>query len=169
MGPEKDLTPISRSLACETARSENKLQSQLHRTASTGTDYRISSGDVRCSARASERLNRRIVKAETILSAVRVGEIRVIENVEEFGPELRVETLGEMPVLRHREVHVAESRVREDVAAHVAKAPEGGRNHDGIAFRVASEQIKCRAGRTGCIAAIQRQCLRVASRVCGWS
>jgi hypothetical protein len=89
MGPEKSPTPdFAKIPLANTARSENELESQLHSAAATGTDYWVGSGDVRSSARASERLNGRIVEAEAILSAVRVGEIRVIENVEELRTEL---------------------------------------------------------------------------------
>jgi hypothetical protein len=88
MGPEKIRPRFYETSLANIARSENKLQAQLHSTAATGTDYGVSCGNVRSSARASEWLNGRIVEAEAILSAVRVREIRVIENVEELSAEL---------------------------------------------------------------------------------
>ena len=82
-------------------RLERQLQSQLHRAAAARPDDRVSCRHVRRRASATERTSGRIIHSITILSAVGIGEIRMVENVEKLRPELRVETLAEMPVLRN--------------------------------------------------------------------
>jgi hypothetical protein len=78
---------------------ERELQRQLHGATATGADYRIGSGNVWRSASASEGLDRRVVQAETVLAAVRICEVRMVENVEKFGTELRMKPVAEVKIL----------------------------------------------------------------------
>ena len=61
----------------------------------------------------------------SILTAERVREVRMVEQIEEFCPELRSQPFPELPVLGDREVYIAESGIAEDVAAHRAESAEG--------------------------------------------
>ena len=63
---------------------------------------------------------------ETVLSAVGIGKVRMIENVEELGAELGTQAFAEVPVLGHREIQVAEAGVREEIAPHGAERPYAG-------------------------------------------
>src|SRR5450759_1019709 len=112
------------------ARSENKLQAELNRARASRTHGRVGGGEVGSGTAATEASHGRIIEAVTILSAVWIGEVGMVEYVEELSPELGAEALAEMPVLRQREVHVAETRIGEGVAAHVAERPQCRRNHD---------------------------------------
>src|ERR1019366_4418706 len=119
-------------------RSENKLQAELHRTRASRTHGRVGGGDVRSGTAAAEATHGRIIEAETILPAIRIGEVGMVENVEELRPELGVEALAEMPVLGQREIHVFETGIRKNVASHGAEGSQWRRNQDGIAFGVAA-------------------------------
>ena len=54
----------------------------------------------------------------SILSAEGIREIRMVEEIEEFDPELGAESFPEFPVLGHREIPVVKSGVAKDIAAH---------------------------------------------------
>src|SRR5260370_6751278 len=127
----------------KSARSENKLQAELHRARASRTHGRIGGGDVGSGTAASEAAHGRIIEAETILAAVWIGEVGMVENVEELRPELGTEALAEMPVLRQGEVHVAETGIRENVASHGAELPECRRDHNGVAFGITAKQVEC--------------------------
>lgn len=77
-----------------------------------------------------------------ILPAERIGEIGMVQEVEELGAELRAEALRKLPVLSHGEIPVAITRVAKDVTAHRTLRPEGRRNHDGTLVRVTAKCIK---------------------------
>src|SRR5260370_14230006 len=143
MGPE------DRPRFMTSARSESQLQTQLNRTRTSRTHGRVGSRNVRSGATATEAAHGWIVEAETVLTAVWIGEVRVIENVEELSPELGAHVLAEMPVLRHGEVHVAETGIGENVASHGAELPECWRNHDRVAFGIAAKQIECGCSSAG--------------------
>src|ERR1700686_1299304 len=117
---------------------KNKLQTKLYGATAARTDHRVGSSDVGSGASTPEARRGRIVEAETILAAIWIGKIRMIENVEELRAELSAEALAEMEVLRHREIHVAETRIRENVASHGAEGPQCWGNHDGVSFGVAA-------------------------------
>src|SRR4029077_19495160 len=101
-------------------RSEDELQAQLNRAAATGADNGVGSGDVWSGTAATETTGGRIIQSESVLASIRIGEVGMVEDVEEFSPELGTEALAEMPVLCQREVHISESGIGEGVAAHVA-------------------------------------------------
>ena len=67
-------------------------------------------------ASTTKRLHRRIVQTESILTTVRIGKVRMIENIKELSPDLRVNALAKMKVLGHRKIEVAETRVRKRIA-----------------------------------------------------
>src|SRR5580698_7113052 len=112
-----------------TAKLERELQTQLYRSASTGTDNRVRGGYVRCCASASERTSRGIIVGESVLPTEWIGKVGMVENVEELRAELCTETLAELQVLGYGKVHILESRVPEDVASHRSEGAERGRNH----------------------------------------
>src|ERR1700722_15126133 len=121
---------------------ENKLGAELDRARSSRPHGRIGSGHIRRRAAASEGLHRRIVQAESVLSAVRIGEVRMIEDVEELSAELEAIPFPKMKVLGEREIKVAETGVREHVPAHISELPERRRKHNRGALGVASKERK---------------------------
>src|SRR5712691_3093183 len=68
-----------------------------------------------------------------IICAVGIGDGGAIENVKHLDPELGTVAFLEREGLEQREVPVPEAVVAEDVSAHVAKFPRGGRSHDRVA------------------------------------
>src|SRR5216683_6626089 len=92
---------------------------------------------------------RRIVLSVTILSAVRISEVGMVENVEELGAELGMDTFTKMPVLGNREIEVLESGVGEQISRHVAQLPQRRRQHDGSALGVAPIQVQGSGRRPG--------------------
>src|SRR5579859_288383 len=83
---------------------ENQFQAELYRARASRTHGRVGGGDVGSGAAAAEARHRRIIEAETILATIRIGEVGMVENVEELSAELRAEALAQMPVLSNREV-----------------------------------------------------------------
>ena len=75
--------------------SKDKLQTQLNGATASGANDRVGGSDVRRRTSATERLNRRIVESEAVLSPVRIGEIGMIENIEKLGPELKIHPFAE--------------------------------------------------------------------------
>src|SRR5262249_47734147 len=67
--------------------SKQQLETQLNGPRASRTDDWVGRRHVRCDAAAAEWLRRRIVKTETVLAAIRVGEAGVIENIEYLGAE----------------------------------------------------------------------------------
>ena len=78
----------------------------------------------------------------SVLSTERVGEVGMIEQVEELHAELGGETLTKFPILRDREIYVAKTGIAENVAAHRAEGSERRGNQDGLAVRIATERIE---------------------------
>lgn len=137
---------------------------------SSGAHGWVCRRDVWRGATASERTHRRIVQAKPVLPSIRIGEIRVIENVEELGAELQTVPLSEMEVLAKREIEVLEARILEHVSSHISELAERWRKHDRASLGIAAKI--CQRFR-GCprAAAIQRESLRVAGRIAariGW-
>src|SRR5208337_121074 len=106
------------------ARSENKLQAELNRARASRTHGRVGGGDVGSGTTAAEATRGRIIEAETILPAIRIGEVGMVENVEELSPELGAEALAKMPVLRQREIEILETGIGENVASHGAEGSQ---------------------------------------------
>src|ERR1022692_162112 len=118
---------------------ERKLRTQLHRTRPARADRGVGGGYIRSSATATERTHGRIIQPEPVLTAVRVGEVRVIEDVEELGAELKPHGFSKVEILSQREIEIPEAAVLEHVAAHVAELAERRRNHHGTAIGVAAK------------------------------
>src|SRR5580704_18593020 len=144
---------------------ENKLQTDLHSSASARTDYRIRSRHVRGragTAESSRARHRRVVMPPAVLSPEWIGKVRVIEEVEKFPTELHVDAFTEMKNLHYGEVHIAEAKIAKGVAAHGAKRAGRGRSHHRLALRVTTKcsELICRglaagggdarSGRGGC-------------------
>src|SRR5580704_13290184 len=151
----------------KTPSSEQKLQSQLNCAAATRADDRVGSGHIRSGASAAEVSGGRIIETETILSAVGISKVRMVENVEELRPELSVKPFPKLPVLRDREIDIAETRIGKRVSAHVAELPERRRNHDRVAFGITAKQVEGRGRGPGGIPPVKSQCFRVASGIVG--
>lgn len=55
-----------------------------------------------------------------IHARARLGEIRMVEDVENIGPELRVNSLGDSEILRSGDVCIKESGTGERIASHAS-------------------------------------------------
>ena len=72
----------------------------------------------------------------------------MVENVEEFGAELSMDSFAQVPVLSDREIKVPEPRTLKHVPAHVSELPQRRRHHDGVSRRIAAKQIQSSRFRT---------------------
>src|SRR5437868_5373334 len=119
-------------------------------------DDRVGSGYVRRSATAAETSRARngwIVVSPSVLTSEWVGEVGMIQDVKEFGTELRAETLREFPVLGGREIPVVEAAVAKEVAGHGSECSHGGRNHYRVPLCIAAERCqRIQSSTCGCIA-----------------
>ena len=122
---------------------KSELQTKLNRAGATGTNDRVGSSNIWCGTPTTEEsaTTRRIVVCISVLPAEWIGEIRVIENIEELRTELGSEMLTPLEVLGHGEIHVLESRIAEDVASHGAEGAECGRDHEGLSAGVAAKSV----------------------------
>ena len=84
----------------------------------------------------------RIVQAKSVLTTIRVREVRVIEDVEEFGAELQALGFAEMEIFCQRKIEIPEARIREHIPAHISEVAEGRRHHDGVPRRIAAIEIQ---------------------------
>src|ERR1035438_6353744 len=64
---------------------------------------------------------------------VRYPEIRVVQNVEELGPELQPGLFADLEVLVNRAVPLVEVGSAERIASHIAKWLAGGRSAECVA------------------------------------
>src|SRR5277367_103048 len=84
-----ELRPASHLITLTPQKLECELQAQLDRAWSAGTDGRIGGRDIGRRATTAERCCRWIIQAKSILTAVRVRKVGVIENVEELDAALK--------------------------------------------------------------------------------
>src|ERR1700757_3878924 len=126
-------------------RLENEFRSQLNRARSSRAYRRVRSRHVGRGAAAAERLNRRIVQAEPVLSTIRISEIRMVEYVEELGTKLQPLAFAKMKILSDREVKHSEPSILKHIAAHISELTERGSHHHRVSRCVAAEQIPSRA------------------------
>ena len=75
----------------------------------------------------------------------RISKLRVVEDVEEFEPEIESESLIDRGVLQHAEVGVVESRAVEEASVGGAKSPQIGINSECAGQEVASRAVGSRA------------------------
>src|SRR6266853_3150807 len=115
------MEPEDRPRFMTSAPSENELQAELHRARASRANGWVGSGDVGRGTAAAEATHGRIIEAKAILAAIRIGEVRMVENVEELRSELGAKALAKMPVLRQREIYVLETGIGENVASHGAE------------------------------------------------
>ncbi len=126
---------------------ENEFQAQLDGAVAAGTKHRIDGGIVwrgAATAKAAAAC-RWIGDAPWAIgtgATPLIGEIGMIENVEHLGAELRPEPLAKLKALADGQIGVVETRIAEDIAAHVAKRSERGRNQHGIALHKASTGLE---------------------------
>ena len=121
------------------AHLERELHPQLDRARATGAHGRVGSGDIGRGAAAAERTNRRIIQTKSILTAVRVSKVRMVENIEELDAALQPHGFSKVEILRQREIEILEAGVLEHVPAHVSELAEWRRDHDRIAVGVAAK------------------------------
>src|SRR5215471_1932414 len=79
----------------------------------------------------------------TILPSEWVCEVRMVEDIEEFAAELKVITLPKIPVLHHREIYIAESKVAKRVPSHRSKGAQRRRQHHAVTHDVAPKHAEC--------------------------
>src|ERR1035438_10281315 len=144
---------------------ESELQAQLNGARSAGAHRGVGGRNIRRGATATERANRRIIQAESILAAVWIGEVRMVENVEELGAGLQPHRFSKVEILGQREVEIPEASVLEYIAAHVSELAQRRRNHNGTAIGVAAEEIEggCRGSSHS---SVYRHRLRSARLIC---
>src|ERR1700736_5066533 len=90
---------------------ENELRPELNRAWTAGAYGGIGSCDVRRRATPTKRNHGKIIQAKAVLSPVRVGKIRMIENVEELSSELEPHGFSKVEVLGHGEIEILEAGV----------------------------------------------------------
>src|ERR1700733_6753362 len=93
-----ELSPARYSLLTLLQDLEREFHSQLHRAWPAGANCGIGSSNVRRRAAATKRTNRRIVQAKSILTAVRIGKVRMVENVEELDAGLEPHGFSKMEI-----------------------------------------------------------------------
>src|SRR6266576_1444981 len=96
VGLDRAAAPLQRIVMLK-----SELQAKLNRAAATGANDGVGRCHIRCRARATERSTRRVVVGPSILPAERVGEVRMVEDVEEFCTELGPEEFAPFEVLGH--------------------------------------------------------------------
>ena len=123
---------------------EEQLQAQLNGAGAARAENRIGAADVRSDAAASKSsANRRIVRrGPATLAAVRIGERDSVEQVKEFGPELRREPFLKFETLAYGHVPIPEASIAEDIASGGAERSDRRRNQDGIAQGIAAQGIE---------------------------
>src|ERR1700693_2085514 len=85
----------------ENRQLKSKLQTELNRTATAGSDDWVGGRHIRCGARAPERSARRVVVRPSVLSAEWVGEVGMVEDVEELSAKLGTDAPAPLEVLGH--------------------------------------------------------------------
>jgi hypothetical protein len=116
---------------------ERELQADLQIALASRTDPRtagchVGRGAPAAEAPATSCCRGVIAYTIAIRSAVRIGGNGVIEQVEDFKPELGAVPLLEREGLEYREIHVLVARVAEDVPAHIAECSRVGRSYDRV-------------------------------------
>src|ERR1700721_1490728 len=100
---------------------ESQLQPQLHGAGPARSHGWIGGGNVRRGAAAAEATHGRIVKTETILSAIGISKVWMVKNVEELRAKLRVQAPAKIPVLGHREIKMGKTGAGDYVVSHGAR------------------------------------------------
>jgi hypothetical protein len=80
-------------------------------------------------------------QAKPVLTAIRIREVRVVEDVEELHAELQPHGFSDVKILGDREIKVLEAGILEHVPPHVSELTERGRHHHRVSCRVAAEQV----------------------------
>ena len=65
-----------------------------------------------------------------ILTAKRVCEVRVVENIEKFRADLHLYALAKMEEFDRRKIRVSESEIAKRIAAHCPKCAGRRWRHD---------------------------------------
>src|SRR5215472_2114044 len=88
----------------------------------------------------------------------------MVEEIEEFGAELRVEAFAETEILHDRKVDALEAEVTEGIAAHAAERAKRRRQHHAIAHHIATKHTE-RCGVTARRATVQGERFGGAGRI----
>ncbi len=70
---------------------------------------------------------------------IRIGEVRVVENIEELTSQLHSEAFPQLEILDDREVQVDETRPVDFITSHVAESPRRGRCQNRASLNIASK------------------------------
>src|SRR5258708_26262084 len=146
------------------SRLKSELQTKLNRAAAAGADDRVGGCYIRRRTRATERPARRVVVGPSVLSAERVGEVGMVKDVKELRAELGTEALAPLEVLGHRQIHVLETCIAEDVPSHGAESAKSRRNQDRLAVRIAAKGRQ-RIARITHRSSVQSQCFCATSAI----
>src|SRR5208337_3602202 len=124
MGPEGRSGPESgerRSL-------KSDLQTKLNRAAAAGANDRVGGRHIRRRARATEEAATagRIVMPPTILSTERVGEVGMVEDIEELNTALHGEVLAHLKFLATERSTFLNPVSRKTLRPMVPKVPSAG-------------------------------------------
>src|SRR5215469_6219438 len=90
----------------------------------------------------------------------------MVEEIEEFRAELRVEAFAETEILHDRKVDALEAEVTEGIAAHAAESAKRRRQHHAIAHHIATKHTE-RCCVTARRATVQGERLGDAGRIAG--
>src|ERR1700723_177622 len=81
---------------------EQQFQTELDGARAARSHHGIGRSHIRRGASAAEcRRNRRIVLPKAILTAVWIGKVRMVQQIEELYAELGAQALSQPPVLSH--------------------------------------------------------------------
>ena len=78
---------------------ENELRPNLNRAWPAGTDSRICCSNVRRCTSTAEAPGGWIIQAKPVLTAIRIREVRVVEDVEELRAELQPHGFSNVKIL----------------------------------------------------------------------
>src|SRR5262249_24343720 len=93
--------------------SEANLETELNVARPAGSDHGVGAGHVRRRRHFPER----VAEADAVVEQDRwVGEVRMMQDVEDLGAELHADALGGFEGLDQREVPIVEAGAAEDVA-----------------------------------------------------
>ena len=129
----------------EWLKSEDQLQSELNVAWTSRSKHRVGTGRIRrvkdipetCAATCPRRID--VIRSSgAARPPVWINEIRVVEKIEDFGPELGAEAFRDLDILAHGRIHVSEASVAPRIAAHRAKTAVSRWDQNRIPQRIAS-------------------------------
>src|SRR5262249_25647412 len=111
---------------------EVKLHRELHSSRSAATEKRIADAHITGRSQrqepdtASSYIQSVVSRIGDEVGQVGIGEVRMIEQVEEFETKLHLHPLGETGIFHHREVELFEGWSDQRIPAHVSEVAGSG-------------------------------------------